>query len=83
MPKKLKRNPSPPSPGAAGSGRRCNWLMELKGWNDCGRPATHILICCGLAYCADHARLMMPYASFQLIVPNARGELPPPSEPKT
>jgi hypothetical protein len=44
--------------------------MELKGWNDCGRPATHIRIGCGLAYCADHARLMMPYASFQRIAPN-------------
>ena len=45
--------------------------MELKGWNDCGKPATHIRSGCGLAYCADHARLMMPYATFQPIAPNA------------
>ena len=62
---------------APGSGRRCQWLMELKGWNDCGRPATHIRSGCGLAYCADHARLMMPYASFQPIAPNIKAEPPP------
>ena len=53
-----------------GSGRRCQWLMELKGWNDCGRPATDIRSDCGLAYCTDHAQLMMPYTAFQPIAPN-------------
>lgn len=48
---------------APGSGRRCEWRKY------CGRPATHIRIGFGfgLAYCADHARLMMPFASFQPI----------------
>ena len=54
-------------PAAAGSGRRCQWITELKGSDDCGKRATHIRSDCDLSYCAEHARLMMPYAAFQPI----------------
>jgi hypothetical protein len=45
--------------------RRCQWLMELKNCNDCGKTATHIRTDCGLAYCAEHAALLGPYTALE------------------
>ena len=50
--------------------RRCQWLTELKGWEDCGEVATHVRVDCGLCYCRLHAKVLMPHAFLEPLPPN-------------
>jgi len=50
--------------------RRCQWLTELKGWEDCGDVATHVRVDCGLCYCRLHAKVLMPHAFLEPLPPN-------------
>jgi hypothetical protein len=34
--------------------RRCNWMMQSKGWKDCGRKATWHARGIGAYYCDQH-----------------------------
>lgn len=50
--------------------RRCQWMTDLKDWNDCGEVATHVRLDCGLCYCRLHAKVLMPYAHLEPLPPN-------------
>lgn len=34
--------------------KRCNWMMQSKGWKDCGRKAKYHARDIGAYYCAEH-----------------------------
>ncbi len=34
--------------------KRCNWIVQSKGWKDCGRKATHYAKGIGGYYCPEH-----------------------------
>jgi len=71
---KTKRKPQIPvrSTRLVRRERRCQWLTELKGWNDCGAVATHVRPDCGLTYCAQHAAYFGRYCHLEPLPPNDR-----------
>ena len=48
-------HPDPMSKPSKSQFKRCNWMMQSKGWKDCGRKATRIARGTGMYYCTEHA----------------------------